>query len=329
MKNNLSLKFITCAISVLLLLNINAIRSEYISSSEDKSINCYGFVLPLPKYKNISKTPELQYNFMNLINDLLRMNISVYWSFSKLTLETKEIDQDNSPVIKDFELGTFLVPFTGIKDIDTLISVIIYDYNNSHEIFQDDIKDIEIYFLMQPLSIENLYLLTEPKLAYFYSGGVTIGSLNWYITPLSKAGFLNNDFFNENDIISKLNNKDFNVILWPGGSFIEYLTSGIGVIKRFQFLSTIKDWVRNSGGFIGSCLGAYVVSSGMKFLPLNLILYKFPSLPSLYFMRMQDCLISQGFFTFMNISIQDRNHPVTIGVDNIIYNSQFRFGHVS
>ncbi len=309
-----------------LMMNFNTLGSESIYTGSDKSSHCYGFIVPLPTSDEISKEPEIQYTVMNLINDLLRMNISVYWSFSKLTLQSMEINEDVEPEMRVFEKGTFVVPFTGNINIDSGITVIIYDYNNTHELINKSIPTVETFLLMQELSIHSLYKLTEPKIAYFFGEGVTLEALKWYVSPLSQAGFLNNEFLNEDNIITSLNNGNFNTMMWTGGSFISHVLSGLSLIKRYLYQSEIKQFVRNGGGYVGTCFGAYVTSSGMRYMPFNLILYKFPILPSIIFMKMQDFLISQGLFADINVTIQDSYHPATVGVNKILHGSQIRFG---
>jgi len=58
--------------------SFNAINeNNIISNKYDNKNDCYGFIIPLPESDIIAEKPEIQYSTMNLINDLLRLNISV------------------------------------------------------------------------------------------------------------------------------------------------------------------------------------------------------------------------------------------------------------
>jgi hypothetical protein len=167
--------FITLSINP----SLNAINEKNIISNKyDNKNDCYGYIIPLPESEIIAEKPDIQYSTMNLINDLLRLNISIYWLTNSISLKIKEINSEKNPIDLIFNPGTFLIPFTGNNSIDNKIIAVIYDYNISHEIHKNDILPIKSYMILQPLNLEIPYKLNEPKIAYYYGDGVYSRSLN-------------------------------------------------------------------------------------------------------------------------------------------------------
>ncbi|MFH1013735.1 MAG: hypothetical protein V1769_04420 [Thermoplasmatota archaeon] len=203
----------------------------------------------------------------------------------------------------------------------------IYDYNVTHELY-DDLQQTEILMLLEPLTLENIYKINEPRTAYYFGDGVYSNSLNWYVSTLYKSGFLTNTFLNDSEVIAKLNTDDFNVLIWPGGEILEDIKSNISLITRILKQNKIKDFVANGGGYIGSCYGAFAASSGTRFFALPLISYYFPHMPSIGFLSIQDCFTALGISCSINITVTDNDHPVVYGVHGTINNSQLRGGAV-
>jgi len=229
--------------------------------------DCYGFIIILPSHDEISEIPSIQYSVMNLINDLLRINSSVYWLSSELSLFSKKID-DTTSESRIFNPGTFIVPFSGDNLLDLKIIVTVFDYNVSHELHIFN-SSLEILMLLQPLDIDDACKLNEPDIALYFGEGVITRTLDWYVSSLYKGGFLNNIFFDDYEIIEKLDNTNFNVFIWSGGSVIDDLRSDINIITRMQKQKKIKQFVENGGGFVGSCYGAIAASSGYDYFHLH------------------------------------------------------------
>ncbi len=288
--------------------------------------DCYGFIIPLPSHDEISEIPSTQYSVMNLINDLLRINSSVYWLSSELSLFSKKID-DTTSESRIFNPGTFIVPFSGDNLLDLKIIVTVFDYNVSHELHIFN-SSLEILMLLQPLDIDDACKLNEPDIALYFGEGVTTRTLDWYVSSLYKGGFLNNIFFDDYEIIEKLDNTNFNVFIWSGGSVIDDLRSDINIITRMQKQKKIKQFVENGGGFVGSCYGAIAASSGIRLFPFTFLKYFFPKIPSPYFLSIQDCLVAQALPSTINITITEQDHPVVYGLDETIYGSSLRGGPV-
>jgi hypothetical protein len=294
----------------------------------DNTEDCYGFIIPLPESNIIAENPEIQYSTMNLINDLLRLDIPIYWLNNSISLLIKEVNSEKNPAVKMFDAGTFIIPFTGNISTDTKIIAVIYDYNISHEIHKNDIIPIKSYVLLESLNLESSYKLIEPRIAYYYGDGVYSRSLNWYVYTLYKSGFLTNDFLYDEEIIEELNYDDYNIFIWPGGEIIEDINSDISLLTRVLKQKTIRDFVADGGGYIGSCYGAFAASSGIRLLPLTLLNYYYPIIPSVGYLSIQDCTTALAISCTFNISVSDINNPVIFGSDEILYNSQLRGGPV-
>ena len=89
------------------------------------------------------------------------------------------------------------------------------------------------------------YPLNQAKLAVFYGGGVTGGSLE-HIYPLEEAGFSLGIVREENLRRGELS--EYNVITFPGGGpYGNYLSE--------EDMESIRDFVRLGGGFLGTCGG--------------------------------------------------------------------------
>ena len=87
------------------------------------TIVCYGVIIPIKKetcYLGI------QSSISNLINDLLRMDISVYWSLRNFNSTSIRVNE-TSYKTRFFE-KVFIVPFTGEESKDKMIISIEHDY---------------------------------------------------------------------------------------------------------------------------------------------------------------------------------------------------------
>ena len=104
----------------------------------------FGFIIPLPQGINDSNETLKDSEVRNLINDLLRENITIYWSKENFSALTKNLLNNNDPIVSSFYKGTFILPFSDDDYYDKLITSIIFDYNYSNEIKDKDITSIEI-----------------------------------------------------------------------------------------------------------------------------------------------------------------------------------------
>ena len=219
----------------------------------------YGFIIPLPKGKDTTiETFEIS-KIDHLINDLLRINIDVYQTKKDFKILCKPI---NSDLYKElfFSKGAFLIPFSGEKFKDAQLISIIYDYNQSHELNANNQIKNKAYILMEKKDIECDKII-EPKIIQYFGISVRYG---WptYLEIADSGGFYNYDFLLDNEAYQYLNNNDYNVFIWP------YLPEPATYFEQAQILldinetNTIRKFVNNGGGFIGTCYGAYAASSG-------------------------------------------------------------------
>lgn len=288
--------------------------------------NCYGFIVPLAFNENETIYSNTQYATMNLINDLVRIKIPVYWTSNDITVTIRKINTNNIEK-KTFTPGTFIIPFTEESSTNNKICAMINDYNYSHELHQS-IATISSFMILEPFTFNDLYEINEPRISYYFGDGVYINSLNWYVSTLYRAGFLSNTLLNDSEIVNKLNNNDFNVFIWPGGEIVEDINSDISLPLRIAKNQAIKDFVYNGGGYVGSCYGAFAASSGMRVLPFPIIKFFFPQIPSIGYLSIQDSMTGLAISCSVNISIEDVNHPVLFGSNKILYDSQIRGGPV-
>jgi parallel beta-helix repeat protein len=274
--------------------------------------NCYGYAIPLVRGENIPTT-SIQQSIAYLINDLLRMNISVFWvsaDFSAVTIRFS----DNSLENRVFEKGTYIVSFTGDHSKDALLSIIINDFAYESEI---DIQHrVETYYLMEPLTLD-VYPLNYAKVAYHLGAGVHYYLLLCYLDSLQQGGFLDNRILLDNDIATDLNNNDFNVFIWPGANLGLGFAGWRGTIKttlRIRSSQKIRSFVEHGGGYIGSCYGKSAASSGFL-IPVNLLAHHNPNLPVTHSLALLPTAHSITFAAgYVTVKIVNMSHPVSFGL---------------
>ncbi|MCX6664510.1 MAG: hypothetical protein NT038_00385 [Euryarchaeota archaeon] len=309
--------------SILLLVSCLFVPSILTSSPTDiAQPSAYGFFIPMPQtndYENQYEQKEQMNTVMNLINDLLRLHIPVYWSSTDLTILSKEIKRTAPPEKSLFPRGTFIVPFTGDNCYDKQLISLIYDYNVSHELTKYWKPQVPIFMILEPIQKMDGYELAEPRIAYYYGKGIS--HENWYFDDLTKAGCLSNVFLDEAQILTQLTNRDFNIFIWGGGSLNHHVSNSIYTSSRILSLYKIKQFIVNGGGYLGSCYGAASASSGLRFLPMFLPAHYLPRLPTIGCLGLGDFLVSQSFPADINITIEKSDSPVLFGVNGTIKGS--------
>ncbi|MCK4365466.1 MAG: hypothetical protein KAW45_05405 [Thermoplasmatales archaeon] len=196
--------FVTCFLSV----SINQCIAD-IQIPEKSDPLCYGFIVSPITDGNFTIIDQTNCRIRHMINDLLREQISVYWTAESINVIIKEMNNSAKEQNKLFESGSFIIPFTGNLTDDKKIIAIIYDYNKSSEIEIDDEQTIPIYIISEQITSQT-YPLDNVKAAQFYSPITSGGFI--YLELLSKCGFLNVEIFREKEIYHKLNTNDFNVL---------------------------------------------------------------------------------------------------------------------
>lgn len=310
----------SCVILIIILIAFRPILAEEIynkrnSIERDTDLineeeRCYGILVPLPRGKNLPHN-GIQQGICNLINDLLRMNITVYWAaqnFTVLSIKTA----DNSLSNKLFERGTFIIPFTGDLSTDVLIASIVRDYEAKSEI--EAFFPVEVFHIMEPVLLD-VFSLNYPKIACNFGLNVAHLDLFFYLDILRLGGFLDYQLLVDDEIDERLNHFDFNIFIWPGG-FTDLATS-FKTSVNLRSCNAIRNFVYSGGGFIGSCYGAGAASSGMIF-PINFFQSRTIYLPALGFLS----LTSSSFIPvvcggFTSVKLTNCSHPVSFGLDKI------------
>jgi len=300
---------------------------------QDKLINkidfhVYGFIISIPSSLEISNNPDIQYNTLNMINDLLRNNISIYWLSNDIELFTKAFLSNEIPKNKIFNRGSFVISFTGKQSQDVMSIVILSEYffvNSS----QKEIRLANNIFLInEPIQDIKLFKLNEPKIAYYFDQGVSIECISWYMSSLYNAGFIKNEILDDTNLINRLNNNNFNVFIWPGGNMFESINKNLSLFSILNRQYSIKNFISNGGGFVGSCYGAFIASSGIRITPFFLFQYYFPRFPSFGFFSLSDTLLTLGMPSTINISIELSDNPVVFGLNGTLTGSTLQGGPV-
>jgi glutamine amidotransferase-like uncharacterized protein len=189
-------------------------------------------------YSRDTETTSVMSTF-RFVNRLLLNNFKVY-----MVAEKTEIN-DRLPML---EVGDFVIP---PQDDQQLLDK--YVNRLSQEL------SVQMKKVNSNSKIEG-FPLKEPKVAIYYGGGTTGGALE-HLLPLEEAdfeiGILNSSEL-EDQYLS-----NFNVITFPGGGPYEnYLDE--------KTLSSVKDFVSNGGGFVGTCGGA-ALGIDMDLLPVQMM----------------------------------------------------------
>lgn len=310
-------------------------------TTEEPTSSYYGFIIAMAEYENATIENQVTCKNRHLVNDLLREQITVFWSSENFTANITNISLSNEEEIF-FEKGTFIVPFTGNDTLDTKLIAIIWDYNQSSEIENNNKVKARVYLLNQTINIQ-AYPLSEVKIAQ-YQGLISDGEEH-YLEVARNCGFLTFDFLPEVILKKTLNNTAYNVIMWGGAcegysSFRNVLTGRIYQIREdltYKVTKTIRTFVASGGGYIGSCLGAYEAACGMHFGPIFVYLKRRaynPNLNSLVLLALADVIIEWPTYLpppKIEAKIVDKTHPVTYGLDAIIadiYGGGPKFAHL-
>jgi glutamine amidotransferase-like uncharacterized protein/cellobiose-specific phosphotransferase system component IIA len=215
---------------------------------------------------------------------------------------------------EQYEKGSFLVPFTKDLFIDGSATRIIYDYNLQ--------KGAQANKLLEPLKVR-AYQLAPAEIAYHFGSLVDTCALH-YLGAAESGGFLSNELLENGEVAELLNNKDFNLFVWPGADDITL--QGILSLLSSKDAKAIRNFVSNGGGFVSSCYGSYLASSRVR-LPFLPIPIRIP----IVFLRLIDSTIFMAFPVVGPIEIEITNQalPVVYGIGNqtksIYYGGPFFF----
>lgn len=302
----------------------DANKNDCITNSK-YDVGCYGFVVSPIKCENLTFEDQINCKIRQMINDLLREQISVFWTTTSSAASIKEISDTENGKDMLFEKGTFVIPFTGDTTQDAKLIAIVYDYNQSSEIDENNSMKIPVYELMGQLNIQ-AYQLSETKIAQYKD--YTTGGEIFYLEIAKNCGFLTFEFLEDTDLSEKLDTDSFNVIIWPSLDMYHSLSSVFWktVVEdvKYNVSNTIRKFVATGGGYIGSCYGAYKASCGVLPAPVYLIRRAYdPKLTSVGVLAISDILTVQstiryGFLGKVKEQITNDTNPVTYGVDDIL-----------
>lgn len=333
-KKNLLTKSISTIIIILFILQTSSslcitaelgIDSEKINFEDEILLTqlplCYGFIFPNVKYENKYFENQIYCKIRHMVNDLLREEIHVFWTSSNMTINVSKINISEIEENLLFEKGSFIVPFTGVDIVDLKIIAIVCDYNQSSEIEQNNNAKTPVYLLKEQISFDG-YGLSNVKILNFMNF-LSCGE-SWYVDVAFKCGFLNYDFVYNNDTSKKLEDSDYNLLIWPGYDlYYPSLFVALEIILDFPTRRNraVRDFVSEGGGFIGSCQAAYMAARGIKPLPAYpSILTQYPNLPSIGLLSISDIVTANGLVISKDLEqeILDKNHPVVYGVDHYL-----------
>jgi PKD repeat protein len=284
----------------------------------DENNKVYGFIIEVTS----DQTYSMQANITRLINNILHENYSVYWITEDYKIKTQRITLDNNEKShsKNFKKGSFITPVsTNSLDNKKIASLVYLDGIGSK---------VNAYAIKESLKNIKVLKLNEPKILHYEAKGVDGYS---YRRLLRQGGFYQQEILEADDLLINLTNNNYNLVTIGGGSGViidmyhDTLTStGLKVTKK------IREFVRNGGGYIGSCYGAHRAASGTK-RPIG-----YPKIPEFNFymnflpiqMRIVDnpvyrALPGAGDIT---IKLENSNHPVTFGLPQIIRNHNYLAG---
>ena len=294
---------------------------EYIDGDE----SCTGFIIPLPAGNDTTIETLVNSRARFLVNDLLRENVDVFWTLKPGSAMCISLTENMPAKEVQFERGAFIVPFTGDNASDQLITAVMVDYNVVSEIDEQPYV-VDIFCLMGAIEISALKL-AEPQIAQHFALPVRYG---WpcYLQIAEAGGFLTFDFLLDGETSSKLNLKDYNVFMWPyepnPARFSEVVLSLSNKIER----QSIRSFVCEGGGYVGSCYGALAASSGFlnPFSGVHLFQAYLPPLSCLPFsftMCMSDSLMMERAEVLEELyvsysKIHNHTHPITFGINETV-----------
>jgi parallel beta-helix repeat protein len=277
---------------------------EHFSDSE----KCYGIVIPLITGENLPYT-SIEQSTSNMINDLLRLNITVFWAASNFSALTRTLS-NGSTLVRYFERGAFVIPFQGNTSTNAFIISIATDYNIRSEI--EAYYPVIMFFIMEPVSID-AYQLHYAKSALRFGLNFGYGNVYAYLDTLYSSGFLDIQLLLDDEISYNLNNKDFNLLIWPGGKNIRIRSFFEDV--NITISKSIRDFVNTGGGYVGSCYGADSAASG-PILPIyRLGMYKNNSLKIGFLALTSSSVWTVNYAGPVTFSLANRSHPLSFGLN--------------
>jgi hypothetical protein len=315
-------KIAILCISFILLLN----SVPFIVSSDLIEKECFGFIINY----NSDQSYNVQRNISILINQLLDKNAFILWTCENISvLTTKTPYINDTAEIRFFPTGSIAVSFTGNTSIDLSCTSLLYEFNLS--------KDIEVYHIMQDLTNLKAFKFKTPKIAHYDIPSI---SSFLYYNRLNEGGFLHQDFLLRHQVVDNLTIEDYNVIIMGGQS------GHFDIILRDHFNSIaikskqkIREFVESGGGYISSCHGSVMASSGYSrpiILPRDLTYIGGKYICNIFNIKLIDRKVYRalpgGGGAFIesgkgvSVQIVNKSNPVSFGLPEIIDNHEYLAG---
>jgi len=297
-------KLLISAISIILItiLIMPPINAEDNISSDNKTNTFFGFLIDVHK----DQVYSMQNNISKLINKLIENDVTIYWLSSDATIKVQELWDESKSFSKSFKKGSFMALFSSDSSYNKVAASYVYMFGLSR---------VQVYKITEKTSNIDAYKIVRPKIAYLdvLNSNIT----TWTPYYMLSGGFPNIDLLDWDEILNKLNNKDYNLFICGGATWDDVKASGSNIFELNRAINKISKFIKNGGGYVGSCFGAYLASSGIVF-PINILHSYFPRLP----------LLNIGFigcdFTVVNalpgggsvlIESLIPDHPVYYGVN--------------
>ena len=259
----------------------------------------YGFLIPvLPQQSYQDQT-----NIVQVINHCLSQGITVYWLMEEIICETANLTDNSAQQLRTLPKGSYLIQAPNHLDL-----LHTYIANLSHLAYFDNIP---VYFLKEPLEQIQVITLQYPRIVYHDGDNVLYRA---YKRIARESGFVEGVELGWKEIPEMLNTDTFDVFIWGGheGTNLDVFLGQLNI----RAFNTIRSFIREGGGYIGSCYGGYEITT-LTPPPLRQLLIRFPQIPSLFFLSVSTRVPIQalpGLGGAINITIVDTGSPLTFGL---------------
>ncbi len=291
----------------------------------DKSEPCYGFVIPLPAGEFIADETLRNSRMRELVNDLLRDNVSVFWLDQNLSVLTQGLYDASLPCTRRFKRGAVVVPFSGENLSDSMVISVVYDYNMTSEI-SDSSYQVPVFCLREPVCMKAMKLV-EPRIAQYFGASTRYG-LPVYLWVAEAGGFFSFEFLLDHETPSDLDIESYNVFMWP---YRPHLSSNVETVRSLtntRICNAVRSFVSSGGGYIGSCYGAAAASAGFL-RPVPIFSLRHFYLPRLYrrhpfvSFSLSDTVMSQSYLVLQNAyvshsEVAESAHPLVAGINRTV-----------
>ncbi len=282
------------------------------SSAEPETGQYYGFVIPV--FENQSFYQQIE--IVKAVNLALSHNVSVYWVVEPFECEVDVFDEHSLKQTESFAKGSFL--------IDASSNVESLRFFAANLSFLSYFQSVPVYTVLEPLDEVGVRKLCFPRIVYHDGDNVAHGS---YEYVLEESGFSQGTYLNWRQIPSNLSSEQFDVFVW-GGHYGNNLDVVLGQLNWDSF-NAIRSFIREGGGYIGSCYGGYEITTALPF-PLRNLLIRFPNLPSSFFLSVSSRLPVKAMpgYCYINVSLTDFSSPLSFGLPEKITDCWYAEGPV-